>query len=382
VRRALLAALAALMLLPAAAPARDRWDTQVLALVPTPGFPAHAYVHPNGRVYEGTYTNPNGDTVPSRVFEYEGDGTLVRSWTVRGQRLDQPHGVQVATSDGSGRLVLLDKSPPRALLLDPRTGEQTEYASFPEGSIPNYAAWGPDSSLYVTDYAQAVLWRIPPGGGTPEQWLADPRFDGGEFGTTGLELGADRRTLLVAVQSQAGGAGGNPATGRLFQLPIQPDGKPGEMTELWESRPADGPDGFGIAQSGTIYMTLLATNQIAVIDPQGTETERFPSAPGEGGNGSAVPFDGPSNASFLGTRIMVANQSYFGGDRTHHAILDVETGEPGLPELIPPAPPRAEPPPRAQPKRKWSCRRYRTRKKRRACRRTLARRRAADRRRG
>jgi hypothetical protein len=41
---------------------------------------------------------------------------------------------------------------------------------------------------------------------------------------------------------------------------------------------------------------------------------------------------------FLGTRLMVANQSYFNGDRTHQAVLDVEAGEPGLPELIPPAP--------------------------------------------
>ncbi|HEV2814224.1 MAG TPA: hypothetical protein VGW10_13300 [Solirubrobacteraceae bacterium] len=387
-RRAVAGALLAGLVLAAApaAQARDRWDTEVFALVPTPGYPAHAYVAPNGRVYEGTYMNPNGDTVPSRVFEYEGDGTLLRSWTVRGQQLDQPHGVQVATSDGSGRLVLLDKAPPRDLLLDRATGEQSEYATFPAGSIPNYAAWGPDGALYVTDYGQAILWRIPPGGGTPEQWLADPRFDGGDFGTTGLELAADQRTLMVAVQSQAGGAAGNPATGRLFTIPINPDGTPGEMEQLWESRPADGPDGFGIAKSGTIYMSLLASNQLAVIGPDGKERERFPSAPGPGENGSGVPFDSPSNASFLGTRVMVASQSYFAGDRSHHVIHDVETGEEGLPELIPPGPPRVDTPPVATPKpkakRRWSCRRYRTAKKRRACRRTMARRRAAANRRG
>ncbi|HEV2999247.1 MAG TPA: hypothetical protein VGW75_00805, partial [Solirubrobacteraceae bacterium] len=344
VAAALAAALAALLAAPVAS-ARDRWETSVLALVPTPGFPAHAYVHPNGRVYEGTYTNPNGDTVASRVFEYDGDGTLLRSWTVEGQRLDQPHGVQVATSDGAGRLVLLDKSPPRALVLDRRTGEQSLYAAFPEGSIPNYGAWGPDGALYVTDYAQPVLWRVPPGGGAPVAWLRDPRLDGGEFGTTGIELAADGRTLLVAVQSQAGGGllGGNASTGRLFAVPIQPDGSPGTMSQVWESRPADGPDGFGIARSGAIYVALLAANQIAVIEPGGgRERERFPTVPGGGANGSSVPFDGPSNVSFLGTRLMVANQAYVSGDRTHHAILDVEAGDEGLPELLPPAP-RAEP---------------------------------------
>jgi sugar lactone lactonase YvrE len=382
VRRLPLAALVALALIAVPAHARDRWDTKVHALVPTPGFPAHAYVAPNGRVYEGTYTNPNGDTVPSRVFEYDGDGTLLRSWTVRGQRLDQPHGVQVATSDGAGRLVLLDKSPPRALLLDRRTGDQSEYAAFDEGVIPNYGAWGPDGSLYVTDYAQPVLWRIPPGGGKPVEWLRDARLDGEEFGTTGLELGTDGRTLLVAVQSQAGSGPTalNPSTGRLFTIALQPDGSPGPLTQLWESRPADGPDGFGIARSGAIYMSLLATNQLAVIEPNGTERERFPALPGGGDNGSPVPFDGPSNVSFLGTRVMVANQAYFSGDRTRHAILDVETGEEGHPELIPPAP-RVDTPPVTTPKAKprWSCRRYRTAKKRRACRRTLARRAAARR---
>ena len=370
-RVAALAVLAFVTALAPAAEARDRWDTQVLALVPTPGFPAHAYVHPNGRVYEGTYTNESSDPGPSRVFEYTEQGTLLRSWTVRGQRLDKPHGVQVATSDGSGRLVLLDKSPPRALLLDPRTGEQTEYASFPDGAIPNYAAWGPDYSLYVTDYAQAVLWRIPPGGGVPEQWLADPRFDGGDFGTTGLELGPDQRTLYVAVQSQAGGASGNPATGRLFTIPLLPDGRPGEMTQFWESRPADGPDGFGFAKSGAIYMSLLASNQLAVIEPNGTERERFPAVPGSGENGSPVPFDSPSNVSFLGTRVMVANQAYFSGDKSRQAILDVEVGEEGLPELIPPAP-QTDPAPTVKPKRKWSCRK--TMRKRRAAARRQARR--------
>src|SRR3954454_17028719 len=59
----------------ALAAAESRWETHVLALIPRPGFPAKAYVAPNGRIYEFTYDNPNGDTVPSRVFEYTGSGT-------------------------------------------------------------------------------------------------------------------------------------------------------------------------------------------------------------------------------------------------------------------------------------------------------------------
>jgi sugar lactone lactonase YvrE len=364
-----LALLGAILAVPGTAGARARFDTRVLAIVPTPGFPAHAYTAPNGRVYVGTYTNPSGDRVRSRVFEYEGDGTLLRSWTVRGQDLSRDHGVQVATSDGDGRLILLDKSPARAILLDRRTGEQRTIARFGAGSIPNFGAWGPDGSLYVTDYGQPVIWRIAPGGGAPQQWLRDPRLDGGEFGATGIMLMGDRRTLAVAVQSQAGlGVLGNPSTGRLFTVPIGPGGRPGALRQLWESRPADGPDGFAIARSGTIYMALLVANQIAVIGPNGVERERFPSVPLSGDNGSPIPFDSPSSVRFLGTRLMVANQSYFQGDPSHHAILDVESGEPGLSELVPPGTRTSAAQRPAVAKRRVPCRELRSAKRRRACR--------------
>jgi hypothetical protein len=114
---AIVAALAAGLVLggSAAGAERPRFDTRLLALIPTPGFPALGYVHPNDRIYEGTYVNPTGDSERSRVLEYTGDGTLLRSWTVPGQVLSAEHGVQVTTSDGSGRLIVLDRTPARAL---------------------------------------------------------------------------------------------------------------------------------------------------------------------------------------------------------------------------------------------------------------------------
>jgi hypothetical protein len=359
VRRAALIALAVLGSVLAAAPAasaqRARFDTRLVARIPPPGFPAMAYVHPNGRVYVGTFVNPGGDSSRSRVLEYDQEGTLLRSWTVPGQDLSKDHGVQVATSDSRGRVVLLDRTPSRALLLDRATGRFTQYATFanlapclplqtgPDCSptledrdpMANYAAWGPDGSLYVSDFLQGVVWRVPPGGGEARVWISDRRLDGGEFGTTGLALAADRRTLLIAQGSSAGLGELNPTTGKIYATEIRPDGSPGGLRLLWESGPADLPDGFAIARSGKLYVPLAgAANQIAVVGPDGQEIERFPSAPGGGENGSPVPFDTPSSARFLGTRLMVANQS-FTGSREHQALLDVETRERGLPELIP-----------------------------------------------
>jgi sugar lactone lactonase YvrE len=359
VRRSLLvmgALVAALLVVaPATSAQRPRFDTRVFARIQAPGFPAMAYVHPNRRVYAGTYVNPSGSSQRSRVFEYDARGTLLRSWVVPGQDLSKDHGVQVATSDARGRLVLLDRSPARALLLDTVRGTFTQYATFADLApclplqtgpncsptigdrepMANYGAWGPDGSLYVSDYLQGVVWRVPPGGGAAQIWLADRKLDGGEFGTTGLALAADRRTLLIGQGSSAGLADGNPATGKIYAVEIKPDGTPGDMRRLWESGPTDLPDGFGVARSGRLYVPLAGTaNQIAVVAPDGTEVERFPGSSGDGNNGSPIPFDTPSSARFLGTRIIVANQS-FTGDRDNQALLDVEVSETGLPELIP-----------------------------------------------
>jgi len=366
VRRAcaICGALAALLLagvVPGAAAGKERarWDTRVLALVGKPGFPARAYVAPNGRIYEGTYENPMGGSKPSLVREYTGGGTLLHTWRVPGQNLSGGQGVQVATSDSRGRLVLLDRDPARVLLLNKRKQIERKrfrtYARFPDlppcaptgngpncsptGSddppVPNYAAWGPAGALYVTDYLQAVIWRVPPGGGKPKVWLADKRLDGGEFGTTGIVLKPNRRTLLVMQQSSAGGGDGNPTTGKLYSVHIGRHGHPGELHRLWESAPFDGPDGFWIARSGRIYAALAGSNQIAVIGPRGSDLRRFPAIPGTGSNGSPVPYDTPSSVMFEGTRLIIANQAFFGGDPTHQAILDTEASEPGIPEFIP-----------------------------------------------
>jgi sugar lactone lactonase YvrE len=336
---------------------RPRWDTRVLALVGKPGFPARAYVAPNGRISEGTYENPTGGTQPSRVREYSGSGALLHSWSVPGQNLSGGQGVQVATSDARGRLVLLDRDPARVLILNPqrRVHKFHTYARFPDLApclpgttgpncsptltddppVPNYAAWGPGGALYVTDYLQAVIWRVPPGGGKPKIWLADPKLDGNQFGTTGIVLEPDHRTLLVMQQASVAGADGNPSTGKLYSVGIRADHKAGPLQRIWESKPVDGPDGFWIARSGRIYAALAGSNQIAVIGRDGTDLGRFPSTPQTGDNGSPVPFDTPSSVMFKGTRLIVANQSFFTGDAANQGILDVEAGERGMPEFIP-----------------------------------------------
>jgi hypothetical protein len=342
-----------------------------MALIPPPGYPALPHVV-GERIFEGTYDNPNGTPLPSRVLEYTPNGELLNSWTVAGQDTSKPHGVQVAANDAEGWLYLLDKTSGRVIRLNPKTGAQRLYATVPHippcssapagaeckdatqdmAPMPDYAAWGTDGSLYVTDYQQATIWRIPRGGGTAQLWLTDKRLDGGQFGTACIVLMPDHHTLLFD-QASNGGLGSlntvlnsvnpttgvvNPATGKLYEVPIEPNGAPGALKQLWESGPADAPDGCALTTSGNIFVALAgASNQIIELSPSGQERARF----GQqitGTNNSSVPFDTPSGLGCLGTDLFVANQSYLAGNTANQAILNLETGEQCPPVFVPAAP--------------------------------------------
>ncbi|MDN4174616.1 hypothetical protein QWY28_16770 [Nocardioides sp. SOB77] len=342
--RRLAALLAALVLaLPlaaapsAAAPAAAgpaTWRTTVFALVPAPGYPAYVHVHTNGRVYAGTYVNSSATGVPSRVFEWSAAGQLLRSWPVPGQVTDGSHGVQVANQTRDGRLVVLETSTRRVLTLDVRTGRWRRVATFPEGAVPNYATWGPRGELYVSDYAQPIVWRVPPRGGTPRAWFTAPALEGAEFGTTGLVYRPGRGDLVLAQQWVLDGSQ-LPTTGAVLSLGVRPDGRPGELRALWRSGPMELPDGFGIGRSGHLYVSLLGTNQLVELGAGGAEVDRFPDAPLLGQNGSAIPFDTPCSATFLGTSVLVANQSVITGTTANQAILRVEVGERGKRPFVP-----------------------------------------------
>ena len=272
--------------------------------------------------------------------------------------------MQVAAIDARGVLYLLDQNPSRVLTLNPRTGAQHTYGTFrdvppcsaatqPNGDCsdtildntpePDYAAWGPDGTLYVTDYTQAVIWRVPPGGGTAHVWFTDPQIDGSNFGPAGIVLLPDHRTLMFDTSGGGVTTPGNPLTGQLYTLPVQQNGTPGTLTQIWESGPKEAPDGFALARSGHVYMALVGpqTNQLVEISRSGKELARFP-LDTSGNNGSAIPFDEPSSVQFDGRRMFVTNDAFFSGDASHFAVFDIWAGEPGAPVFVPGLRPKAK----------------------------------------
>ena len=335
-RLALLLLTLALVSPVAPAQAVERFDTTVFAKVPAPGFPAYVFVHRNKRVYAGTYA-PVASGTPSRVFEWSRNGTLLRSWAVPGQKSGSEHGVQVANQTRSGRLVVLDTSTSTVRTLNTENGVWRTVAHLP-GAVPNYATWGPGGALFVTDYGAGRIWKVGRAG-RAKVWFRSPALDGAiGFGTTGIVFRKKERDLLITQQTTADGGGATPTQGFLYRLPVKRGGRPGDIETLWTSQPTDLPDGFGIGRrTGHVYIAMAGlTNQLVEVDPTtGSEVARFPDAPFSGDNGSSIPFDTPCSATFLGTRILVANQSAVQEDASHQAILAVEVGEKGRRTFLP-----------------------------------------------
>lgn len=339
------------MLVPASAAhaARPWLDVRVFARVGDPGQPEPVVVGPQGRrVYVGTNQQGKGDArAPSRVFAYDRHGRLLREYVIEGQPLAEDHGIQSLGLDGQGLLYALDRSAsPRVLTIERRSGEQRTYARFrdvppcsgtrnrncsatrfdrPAG--PDYAVFAPDGHLYVTDIDQALIWRVPSGGGKPTVWFTDPVLEN-LFGPNGCQFGADGRTLLFAVTAQGLNAG-NPTRGALFELPVRRSGRAGKLHRFWTSRPLDGPDGLALARSGRVYLALAGANQLVVLSPSGEELRRVPASPLHNLL-LPVPFDGPASVAFLGRRVLVSNQST-AGIRRNWAVFDIFAGERGLP---------------------------------------------------
>src|SRR4051794_20696283 len=350
---------------PAHAADRAKGDTKLFATVPTPGSPEPVVIAPDGTVYTATLNAESGDTkAPSKVSAFTPDGKLKRTYDITGQDLSAQHGLTGLAMDADGFLYVGSLAPPEVYRLDPRTGKQTVYATYRDVPVcsatvtsdcskatqdmkpwPDYIVLAPDGSLYETDSLQALIWKVPPGGGKGQVWMTDDRLQSllgpPAFGPSAMKLGPDNKTLFfTTIEGPTGD--GDPSAGRIWKLPIQPDGKPGQLQEFYTAESADAPGGIGFAKSGDLYVTLSGSNAIAQVGPDGKEKARFPDPVTN--MTFTPPLDSPLDVAFRGNSLLVANSSYLSNSAPSFALLDVNVGEPGFEPLRPKLPAPADVP--------------------------------------
>src|SRR3954451_10491903 len=351
---------------PAQAADRAKGDAKLFARVPAPGAPEPVVIAPNGTVYTATLNAESGDTkAPSKVFAFTPDGKLKRTYDIKGQDLSAEHGISGMAMDADGFLYIGSLAPPTIYRLDPRTGQQTTYATLRDVPVcsatvttdcsnatqdmkpwPDYIVIAPDGSIYETDSLQALIWKVPPGGGKGQIWLTDSRLQSllgpPAFGPSAMKLGPDHRTLyFTTVEGPTGD--GDPSAGRIWRVSIHPDGTPGPLQQFYVAQSADAPGGMGFAKSGDIYATLSGSNAIAQIGPDGKEKAGFPDPVTN--MTFTPPLDSPLDVAFRGNSLLVANSAFLSNSASSFALLDVFVGEPGYDPLRPTVPqPQTAPP--------------------------------------
>lgn len=327
-------------------------ETTVFTDVPAPGAPEGIVVD-DGVAYVGTHTPVYGTGTlrgPSHVFGFDLDtGDLVADIEIEDQRTDQTHGLLGMTVDADGNLYVLDRNPARLLRIDPSTGSQATYATFPDlapcspvseapcspteadhGPVPDGIVFDGTGNAYVTDLEQASIYRVPPGGGAAEIYFQDPRLDS-PFGPNGIDIGPDGDLYVAMTGSMEPSVF---AKGLIYTLPLEaaPATPASEELEVFYTfeTPAAGPDGIRFSSSGYLYVALAGLSQISAIAPDGTEAFRFPGLVTN--HFREVPYDMPASLAFDDARqsLLITNHAYFTGNEDHWVVLRAQVLDTGL----------------------------------------------------
>jgi sugar lactone lactonase YvrE len=345
----LTAATAASALIPTAASAkqpRPYGDVQVLATFPTPpGFPEGIAVKGNKVYVSGPARFGTAGQGPSVVVAFNRDtGATEATYPTVGEALAFEHANSCIAFDGDGKLHVLNTQL-GIYRLDTGSGQQEPYsAPFPDlpacsaapapcsptlfdaPSLPNDIAFDEDGSAYVTDSMQATIWRVAPGGGTPQIYFQDARLGTvpGGIGANGIRLSPDRSKAYVAVTIDPMGQA------YIYTLPLVAQPSAADLTEFKHFAPTDLPDGIAFGKSGNLYVAVATPglSGVVILDANGDEVGRLKNdVPGD-----IAPYDSPANIAFDGHgSILLTNHAFATMIPSHFNVLDVYVGDKGSP---------------------------------------------------
>ena len=178
-------------------------------------------------------------------------------------------------------------------------------------------------NLFMTD-DKPRIWRVTPDG-QASIWFQDPRLTG-YFGFAGGPLGGridpTGKFLYFTITISAA----FPGEAVVYRLPLVDHPSESDLQVVHRFPVVPGQQlpqaaGLAFAESGKIYVGLIGTNQIAVLDPAGNEIRRI----------SSPLFDSPWGIAFMGESILVTNADIQEpGIPANWRVLKVFVGEKGL----------------------------------------------------
>ncbi len=326
---------------------RSIGDTTILAAVPYPGHPGGIAIDGN-TAYVDTF-NPVDRAADDydAIFTYDlASGTLRsdRPNPIKVPRMmsPTPMGLAAIALDAQGLMYVADMNG-RILRLDPATGDQSDYATFPTNSMTSFTAM-PDGiafdgqgNLYVTDGSAPVIWRVPPGGGEAKPWLIDPALP--SAWASGLDGAAidPSGTYLYFTEGYVSGTGvyrvplDNPSIAEVQLVHLYGPPPPVFSSDDSELHGIFGVSAIAFGSSGKLYVTLMGANQVSVLRPDGSEEGRFPDLQNPG------PYDDPLFPALDGHGyLLITNLAIRAPEKS--AVLRAWVNDKGLPLVRPPIP--------------------------------------------
>jgi sugar lactone lactonase YvrE len=302
-----------------------------------PVFPEGIAVKGNRVYVAGPARFGTAGTGASAVFAFDiKSGDLVQSYFTQGEDLAQEHANSCIAFDGDGRLYVLNTQI-GVYRIDTKTGAQELYAAplpdlqpcvegvvgapcsptpFDAPPLSNDIAFDEDGYAYITDSLQATIWRIAPGGGTPEIWFQDIRFASPYVGVNGIRFSRDRNSVFVSVTEDLFG------NAYIYTLPSVEQPTANDLSVFHKFAPGDLPDGIAFGKSGNLYVAIATpfNSGISILRPDGTRSARLANTPPN----SIFPYDSPANIAFNHKgSLLVTNHAFVTMIPSQFTVLDV-----------------------------------------------------------
>jgi sugar lactone lactonase YvrE len=116
----------------------------------------------------------------------------------------------------------------------------------------NDFAIGPDKALYITDTAMGRIYRLPAGASSAELFLEHR-----------VLVGVDGITFLDGVLYV-----NNVFFNKLYRIPVDAAGKPGQPVDIWMDQPVKGPDGMRAA-NGKLFVAENGSGKVIALTVTG-----------------------------------------------------------------------------------------------------------------